>query len=266
MTRHRIARLVITLLSMAGVLDCWGSGPAYGAAPCAAVPQSKGKPNRQESNHVYEEIVESLVNSNEEPTITGKGQKRAIYFSTNYNWREQERVCKAIEQLSENIDLAWPALIEHLDDRRYCVTSRGYRISSIHNATVGLVCGGLVYDGITAAYWDHIPDGASVLKMPIPEVKFRAWCHEQLLKRRPLYDIQIEACEWALTKVPGLEDVTPDDKREMIAHIRRQVKTLRESKRPILGTPYFRNKSHVTSSASEAAMLRTLYERNRNNK
>jgi hypothetical protein len=113
------ASLVVVLLVLASV-------------PVAACGQ-EGQANEKQRR--IKALIESLASPNKPPPDDRKGGYR---IPPDYDRRAQQRihdVCKAI--VKEGFD-AFPELVSHADDRRYCCTMEG--MSSQENFSVGEMC------------------------------------------------------------------------------------------------------------------------------
>ena len=100
-------------------------------------------------------------------------------------------------------------MVEHLDDKRYCLTVRFTDSFDASNYSIGDVCRTVILDCLTAGYYRHIGEhwGAipHEIRWPVGmhgRGGLKAWCIARGKKR--LYEIQIEVCEWVISKIPSL--------------------------------------------------------------
>jgi hypothetical protein len=95
---------------------------------------------------------------------------------------------------------------------------------------------------MTAAHMRHAPrtKGASIkLRWPdaLPTSRrpadLKEWCQEQGKKKQPLYELQIEFCQWAIDNMP--EDAENADKvAAAVAGLKSETKSLLANKKPVL--------------------------------
>ena len=188
----------------------------------------------------YKRLVSSLSNNNPPPRLVGGEPDQRPVFAKNYDWVEQERVLKVIQTLLDNAEPALSELAENLGDTRYCIT---FDQDYIVNDTIGDTCRTILGESLTAAYMPHIPHGIlSEARLYQPDVlkgddKTRAWIREQVSKQRPLYELQIELCQWAINEIPNISDlakVSDTEKQTAIRNIQAQIETLRTTRKPVL--------------------------------
>lgn len=183
-----------------------------------------------------EKMVEALVNHNPPPQIVDDGDARAV-FPENYNWNEQGRVPKVIESLMEHAEEAWPELVNALNDKRYSVTFRIHDCPS--NWSVGNVCAEIISDYLAQGYYFHdVHDAAEgrrwdiIMMNPVARKDLKMWCQER--KDKKLYELQIETCEWAITKIPEFFPRASDNSRQKATEaIRAVIKSLNATKKPL---------------------------------
>jgi hypothetical protein len=185
----------------------------------------------------YKRLVLSLANKNPPPRLIGEKPDQRPVFAKDYDWVEQERVLKVIQMLLDNAEPALSELAENLSDTRYCIT---FDQDYIVNDTVGDICRIILVENLTTAYRPYIPGGElSAARLYFPDAlrdkdKMRAWIREQVSKQRPLYELQIEMCQWAINEIPGLPEVSDAEKQTAIRNIQAQIETLRMTRKPVL--------------------------------
>jgi hypothetical protein len=191
----------------------------------------------------FVKLIDGLENHNPPPIIPvppGRPEACTPIFDKNYDWHEQERVKRTIQRLVEHADDAWPEIIDHLDDKRYCMTYES--MEQPRNFTVGEICRQIISDTLSWGYMRHWSDEVeygreqSFHRMSCSDVArngdLKAWCESRSAKK--LYELQIEMCEWAMPKVAQLTEPTDEDKRAWIAAIAAQIEDFREFQRPVL--------------------------------
>ena len=163
-------------------------------------------------------LIDALENHNPMPKIKWKEPgDYDVLFDQKYDWAEYDRVNKAVRLLAEHAEAAWPELLKHLDDKRYCSTYELFDIG--RNFSVGDVCRCILRDWITIAYRRYLPDAEKAwrkLNLPdmiIDDKNLEKWCKERSNKK--LYELQAEACEWAENKASRLSrDAMSEAQRE----------------------------------------------------
>lgn len=185
------------------------------------------------------QLIEALENHNTPPEISRGRHFARPLFDEHYDWAEQDRVYGAIARLVSHAERAWPEIVEHLDDSRYCITFKV--LDSAVNLTVGDVCSTIISDHLSEAYYRHVaPLGSQMafFKLRMPDVMRRSdakmWCQSQSSK--PLYELQIEMCEWAIPVLEDLGnlDISDAGRREAVAAIRAEIESLRHYKKATL--------------------------------
>lgn len=235
-----------------------GSKKAAGIAPKTALKKRALTPG---------ELVDAIVNHNQPPTIIGGKGAREPLFADDYKWAEQERVEEAVQRLSSHAEEAWSELVRHLDDKRYCITYALFR--SAWNFSVGDICEEIISEHLSEAYYEHVPDSEMVyshLHIPavVREGRLKSWCEER--SRRKLYELQIEMCEWAIRKLPTVPELSDEDRRNATAAIKRQIETLRKSKKPVLREYFGRGGGEVFTlyTHAEAITIQARAEKEKN--
>ena len=61
----------------------------------------------------------------------------------------------------------------------------------------------------------------------------KAWYRTR--EGKPLYQLQIEMCRWAITKIKSFNDVSDHQKTVFIEKVEKQIQILAMTKRPVLG-------------------------------
>jgi hypothetical protein len=87
------------------------------------------------------------------------------------------------------------------------------------------------------------------------------WCREQHDKKKEFYELQIEMCEWAMRKIPSLDEPSETEKRDAIAKIQAQVDDLRRTKRAATLKSLVKTDVRALYSEKAAARIRAKYEK-----
>jgi hypothetical protein len=127
-------------------------------------------------------------------------------------------------------------LVKHLDDTRYCITAE-YLDRGTHNWEVGDVCDEIVGRWLAAAYYRNVTESELVYaRLRKPDMlrdrkKGKLWCEER--SEKPLWQLQVETCEWMLPEIAELKPVPALIRRAWVAGIVAEMKSLRDSKRAV---------------------------------
>lgn len=207
-----------------------------------------------------EKLVASFANENPLPKLFGERRERKAVFPRNYDWEEQARVVKAVQNVLKVADEAWPALIDHLEDEEFCLVyySDAFGREEYPSIqTVGDVCQEIVLANLTNGYNQHLPgfkEAIIPLRRPDYVPKERAplkqWCDEQQDKGRSLLALQLEAAEWAVKRVPELPGPLPKDEiQESVSAIESEIARLRKSEKPVLAKRIWGEGRHPVTKA-----------------
>lgn len=206
-------------------------------------------------------MVEALANRNLAPKHVGT--RHEPIFDSKFDWRENARAWNALKLVIQNAEAAWPELVSHLDDERYCITCKWFS-GFTYDYTVDQACREVILRNLSCGYFETISPLLSLkqphLALQTPSflrdpAKLKAWCEAR--REKKLYELQIEICEWAATEVAGSEEfgrVNLNTKKEWIAGIERASKSLRETKAAVLwkgfgleeAIPYFKERAEAT--------------------
>lgn len=203
---------------------------------CICHGQGSGQRNRSTKTSTR---IEALVNENPEPS---EQLGRALRFSKKYDWKEYERVDRAIDLLVDHIDTDWREMVAHFDDERYCMTYESMSNKAV-SMSIGQICKELVRGAITQPHVAHLPHSEVIYrKMCFPEellnTKIDKWCSKRREAGKELYELQIEVCEWAIAKAQGIIPVAPKragDKSlgDFIADVEADIGQMKMKKQPI---------------------------------
>ncbi len=238
--------------------------------PCFAQQTGrKGEKSGPDARADPRALVESLASRNRPPKHVG--EEHDPIFDPRFDWTEDARLWVAIDSVAKHAEEAWPELVSHLGDDRYCVT---YESFSEYNddLTVGDVCREIVIRNLASGYFESVKPDRKVphlrLSHPdfLPESRtLKEWCEERRGKK--LYELQIELCAWAtaeLAKPGAIPEVEAHDAREWTALIHRAAETLRRSKTAVLWDGFSHIEFVPYSRTRADAVLKRIRERDEN--
>ena len=185
------------------------------------------------------EVIDAIVSRNKAPKIVDwkAGELRwAALFPEGYDWKEEERVRRAVEQLKEDAtEEVWEELVKRIGDRRYCQTVITAIVGNARVLDVGTVCERLAWARLVNVYWKHLPEEGLGAKQPNLDVvgDLARWRKQRAGK--PLYELQIEVCEAAIKALnakPG-ERVPDADKRRFQKKVEAEIAKLKKAKKPV---------------------------------
>ncbi len=188
-------------------------------------------------NQKGERLINALTTTNDPPELfkTTSGLRTPI-FPANFNWKEYARVRAAIKDLESNIEEAWPSVIEHLTDPGFCFTVERY--DSAHNDSRGDVCYEIARSWLNRAYAGLMPMDRPLYQYQAPNGMkhelLQEWCRARRDKK--LYEMQIEAGEWAISIIPKESKMPKELQDKAISDIQERIAKLRETRKPIPGS------------------------------
>ena len=178
-------------------------------------------------------LAASLESRNTAPTI--ENSRRRPAFDLEFDWTEQNRVWKAIQDLIGSPVDRWNSLSANIESTAYCITVESAS-GAFYNWTVGDVCRIIISRTLSEPYFRSLS--------PItPELyaKFRSpgfardpqTLKDWLVARhdRTLSQLQVEACEVAIDQLSHRDD---DNREKWLVSIRATVTRLRDGGMPIL--------------------------------
>jgi hypothetical protein len=182
-------------------------------------------------------LVEALANKNQPPKHMDNERHTPI-FDKDFDWIENQRVWNAIKTLIEREEDAWPEIVSHLDDERYCITitsESGYHYSF----SVGDMCRDIIGRNLSRAYLQRMKPFFEITyaRYQWPEIArdkkaLKSWCAQR--SKNNLYELQIEMCEWVLNELKTTDDLPPHITNNYlsiwVADIATEIKTLKEKK------------------------------------
>lgn len=202
---------------------------------CAPAVAQDGGEAGTKTNADMRALVEALANRNPPPQHAGV--RRTPTFAANFDWSEDARVWKALELVIQRAEEAWPELVGHLDDDRYCLTYRSFS-GFTYDDTVGTMCRTIILRNLSRGYFESVRPQLKAPHLALLEAGFlrdpkrlKAWCEERRDKK--LYELQIEMCDWAITEVATSDvfsRVSQEDRDQWTAAIKSAAESLRNSK------------------------------------
>jgi hypothetical protein len=186
-------------------------------------------------------MVESLASPNKEPKLV-EGPRdlgvRHCQLPAKYDMAAQKQIHDAWDQLVQKGLDAFPSLIGHLDDKRYCTSAEFDDWWS--NFTVGNICLQILTKNIEP--WGRFMKGARGPTDVRPSYAdyhlattdaARRWYAAH--KGTSLREIQVEALEWTIDQES--KRIRPRNKQDVdkqdLAHLRELLAKLRTSDRPL---------------------------------
>ncbi len=181
--------------------------------------------------------VDKLASTNSPWVIKGKPGKETASKGDVYSADESTRIKTQVTATIRNSEKLWLDLVTHLDDKRHSGVI-GIDAGYPRNWTVGDVCQNILGESLSAPFYRHFP-GTKMnyhrFRMPSfakDKEKLSEWCLNR--KEEKLYELQIAACEWALTELESPDirewDIKTDQRKEIAEKIRREIERLKESR------------------------------------
>ncbi|HEY3968734.1 MAG TPA: hypothetical protein VGM05_29570 [Planctomycetaceae bacterium] len=193
-----------------------------------------------------ERLIDALASTNKAPKQRGQDGGLGLDYPPEYDKNAEVVVKHAGDKLIAHGATAFPALFEHLDDRRFSHVDEG--ANGFATAAVGAACGSIIacqleiyekiniYPGAFPSYYRYV-----VHKDEKPD----EWCKSHT--EMSLYEMQTEAVEWAISEQKEISHVGKyrgekvDTKKlaEIIARNERTLERLRETRKPIVAKRAF---------------------------
>lgn len=178
----------------------------------------------------YRKLVQQLASPNEEPITMNRGEVSAL-FPAGYDGKAQVRINEVRKTLHKNFEEAFPALVEALDDRRYCMTINWADGDAYYNWSVGEIC------------HEIIASHMEVYRDKLEEITIKRWHHYDYdviskewgnaRKDHSLLELQLEAIDWAIKRrMAEPEDDLREDHANEIADLRKLRDEIAKSKEP----------------------------------
>ena len=181
--------------------------------------------------------VDKLASTNSPWVIKGKPGKQTASKGDVYRADESTRIETQVTATIRNSERLWLDLVSHLDDKRHSGVV-GIDAGYPRNWSVGDLCQNIIGESLSAPFYRHFPGTKmNYHRFRIPSFakdkeKLSEWCRSR--KEQKLYELQIAACEWALSELEsaGIRewDINTDQKKEIAEKIRREIERLKESR------------------------------------
>ncbi len=146
----------------------------------------------------YRNLIQQLVSPNEEP-MTQNRSSSAVKFPAGYDFAAQQRIDAARHELHDHIEECIPFLIEALEDNRYCMTINWADGDGFYNKSVGSICRNVLET--------HLEVYRNKMRFSGPQ-QWHQFTYKQISKEwwdarigRPLFELQIEAVQWAINRI-----------------------------------------------------------------
>ena len=224
-SRRRIAACILLLCVLVGC------SPA--TAPDGSEARRFAAPSRGELN----ELIDSLANRNEKPTMVAVRSAIAPLsdnplFAEGYDWDEDTRVWLLVWEFEKyNSEDLWRCPAEHVDDERYVLAYASDDYARI--ASIGGLCRSQALSYLSGPFMTHLPrsmDGNAPAMRPFSPKQVGPRCHGHA--GVPLYKQQVELCEAAVEKMQAMPRIPDADKTQFAADVKRQIGVLLRTKQP----------------------------------
>ena len=183
------------------------------------------------------ELFDDLVSHNPKPEIREHDDSRRLIPPENFSWKENLRVKNKIQVITDHVEELWPEIVSHLNDERYSVTVS--IAESPYTFSVGDVCFKIICFTLAEAHYSHLKDdpsgmiynrlGPKAMSHNDDNISLEKWLLQR--KTKPLYELQIEKCEWAIKEMGKLKKwFSDEDYEKTINEINKQIGELRKTK------------------------------------
>ena len=181
--------------------------------------------------------VDMLASNNSPWIIKGRPGKETATKGNVYDANESKRIGAQVTETVRKNEELWPDLVSHLDDKRHSGVV-GIDAGYPRNWTVGDVCQNIIGESLSSPFYRHFPGTKmNYHRFKIPSFakekeQLKAWYDER--KDRKLYELQIEACKWALLELESPDiherDISNAKRVEIANKIQDEIQVLQESK------------------------------------
>jgi uncharacterized protein (TIGR03067 family) len=177
-------------------------------------------------------LVDKLATTNPRATIRGEpGDEQATWEKLDF--KEAKRVDAAVKEVIRRSEELWPELVAHLGDDRYCKTV-GIDAGYPRNYSVADICQHIIGETLSEPYYRHLEPASKEtfhrFRLPAfakDKAKLRQWCLAR--KDRQLYELQIEACQWAIDEIEGSDNGTKEEP-PIVTAIKKEIESLKKNK------------------------------------
>lgn len=209
---------------------------------------AQSKPSADRIRQI-DRMIDAMASRNKPPKLvrTSDNYQALALFSADFDWPDQDRVRKAIQAVrADKSDEMWWRLRDHINDNRYALTVDFDVSTEIWNLSVGEFCSEITEADLKAAYERHLPKASGEMPFRLPildEKSTNKW------KGRPLYQLQIEACEAAIRQIASIEATTDlhggdykspsqtiaaKEKTQFTDDVKRQIEELKRTKKAVV--------------------------------
>ncbi len=209
-----------------------------------AAGDKNGKPRTLLKTDECQLLIEQLASKSEPPFAENARADLPRGLRESDLIRIQQPIRKAYADLSDNIEVALPLLVEHANDKRFSYVYESISGAFV-KASVGSTCRRLVYHHIEV-YGPHVRSfGGSGTpgEPPFPRKPafiadaggLEKWAASR--KEKSLAELQIEAIEWAIRfeKQQGFSNAAEEER--IVPSLEKQAAEIRRSSQPILRKP-----------------------------
>lgn len=243
----RDARSILLLFCPRSTIVCgtkraaWTICLSLGLGCCAAPIYGDDPPKDTKADAALGQLIDALANHNHAPKLVGLTGRDAPVFGESYKWDEEARVHQAFKELwKRNSGELWPNLMSHADDSRYAFTWLDDEDEIVLTESVGSLCKRIAHDDMTWPYMMFIPGyGGDFNAAPYHRLEYpkeledlKAWYRKRAGK--PLYELQIEMCQWAIATTRSSTDVGEKPKARFIQQVDGQIQELAKTKKPFV--------------------------------
>jgi hypothetical protein len=177
------------------------------------------------------QLVDGLVSSNAPPVISNDPRPGIPEYAQGYSQAERDRVRRVWDHIVDLGSAAFPVLVEHSGDRRYCTTEV---LNDWKNLTVGDVCRRTIQVQVEI-YHNSIDESPGDVLRYVPtgprESLVKWWKENEKLS---LSEIQARAVEWALQKYKDDSTYRGRRKAANIANLEKILRRLKTGKTAIV--------------------------------
>jgi hypothetical protein len=207
-------------------------------------------------------MVDALVNHNKAPKLVNRPRLAqpdvVALFPENYDWKEEERVRRALERLykERSVEL-WEELVRRGDDSRYCAVTLEVMSLDAHVETVGSICSKHAYWCLAGVFEQHMPDveGGRQATLRLAQVdELGKW--RKARRTKSLYELQIEVGKMALHELAKLSKLNDIFSKHQIDSARKKMEAelyrLSRTKKPVFAEGPFSDQGPHEALYTEA--------------
>ena len=235
-------------------------GLSVAFASLALARTASGDPPTADRIREMERMIDAVASRNEEPKLVGEQRFAYPAFADKFDWKDQKRVQAATWALAQDDsnDL-FGRLVEHFQDKRYSATCELDECFPL-NFEVGHICEEVALNKLLCPFLLHLEPGKTShyggptsnfvperspnflpdsvqrtlhYKSPVCRTdELAAWYRAR--KGKPLYELQIEMCQWAIKTVEDAHGVAKRPKEKFIAAVKKEIESLKKNKKPVV--------------------------------